>query len=225
MADLQQRQGMALLLALAIAGGGWWWFVRSRPPDLPLPPVAVAPPANDSAAPPAVVPPAIISVTIEGEVRSPGCYQLPAGSTLRAALARAGGLTDAARSAALTLEVPLHADTTIYVPPQLLPGRFTATAPLTDRDLLHLPRRHAVPASGNTPERAAANSVAAGDQINLNTVTREQLLILPRIGPKTADAILEYRAKVGRLRSLDELRNIPRIGDKTLAALRDRVTL
>lgn len=226
MAELQQRQGIALLVTLAVAGAGWWWYAQRA--AVPAAPLAAATLPGDTRPAALAGDSAAVMILLEGEVARPGRYAVPAGATLAAALAAAGGATAAARLTDIDLHKILLSDTAVYIPPQLTARRFTAGSPLTDRDLIHIPRRGAAGAA--TAATAAASSGSAGSAavetiVNLNTATREQLLTLPRIGPKTAEAILEYRAKVGAFRTIDELRNIPRIGDKTIAALRDRVTL
>ncbi|MCS7052898.1 MAG: helix-hairpin-helix domain-containing protein [Ignavibacterium sp.] len=50
--------------------------------------------------------------------------------------------------------------------------------------------------------------------INLNTATKEQLMSLPGIGEKTAEAIINMREKIGKFRKLEELKRVKGIGDK-----------
>jgi competence protein ComEA len=61
--------------------------------------------------------------------------------------------------------------------------------------------------------------------IPLNTATAEELDILPGIGPKTAQAIVEFREKNGKFGSPDDLLQVPGIGPKKLAALRPHITI
>lgn len=66
-------------------------------------------------------------------------------------------------------------------------------------------------------------------RISLNHATADQLDRLPGIGPIYASRIIEYRERKKRekgqgFESVDELLNVPGIGPKRLAALRDRVT-
>jgi competence protein ComEA len=59
--------------------------------------------------------------------------------------------------------------------------------------------------------------------VNLNTATLEQLDTLDGVGPATAKKILDYRTEHGGFGSVEELDQIPGIGEKRLAALRERV--
>jgi competence protein ComEA len=59
--------------------------------------------------------------------------------------------------------------------------------------------------------------------VDLNTATGEQLDTLDGIGPGMAGRILEYRKEHGGFGSVEELGQVPGIGDKRLAALREKV--
>ena len=79
----------------------------------------------------------------------------------------------------------------------------------------------------STDERPASGDVPPADRplarMNLNTATSGQLQQLPRIGPKTAERILAYRAAHGGFRSVEELVNVKGIGPKTLERLQPLV--
>jgi competence ComEA-like helix-hairpin-helix protein len=59
--------------------------------------------------------------------------------------------------------------------------------------------------------------------IDLNTATMSQLEELPGIGPVTAKAILEFRAKSGPFRRVEDLLSVRRISQKKLEKLRPYV--
>lgn len=61
--------------------------------------------------------------------------------------------------------------------------------------------------------------------VNLNTATVEQLEALNGIGPAKAQAIVDYRKKNGNFKTVDDLNNVPGIGDKTLAKLKPEITV
>jgi competence protein ComEA len=61
--------------------------------------------------------------------------------------------------------------------------------------------------------------------VNLNTATQEQLETLNGVGPAKAQAIIEYRKKNGNFKTVDDLNNVPGIGDKTLAKLKPELTV
>ncbi len=61
--------------------------------------------------------------------------------------------------------------------------------------------------------------------ININTATAEELETLKGIGPAKAEAIVAYREQNGPFSSVDDLVNVTGIGEKTLANIRDKITV
>jgi competence protein ComEA len=62
-------------------------------------------------------------------------------------------------------------------------------------------------------------------KVNINRATATEFDSLPRIGPTIAERIVDFRDKNGPFGSIDELGNVPGIGDTTLAGIRDQLTL
>ena len=61
--------------------------------------------------------------------------------------------------------------------------------------------------------------------VNINTASVHHLQRISGIGETRAQAIVEYREAHGGFRSVDELVNVSGIGEKTLDAMRDRLTV
>lgn len=59
--------------------------------------------------------------------------------------------------------------------------------------------------------------------MDLNTATREELMLLPGVGDKTAGRILEKRAKTGGFKSIEDLMTIKGIGEKKFDRLKPYV--
>jgi competence protein ComEA len=58
---------------------------------------------------------------------------------------------------------------------------------------------------------------ALGVPVDLNLATKEDLIIVPGIGEKTAEKILALRNKKGRFKNIEELMEIKGIKEKKLA--------
>lgn len=61
--------------------------------------------------------------------------------------------------------------------------------------------------------------------VNINTADEAALTSLPNVGPAKAKAIVAYRTQKGPFKSVDDLKDVPGIGDKTLQTLRDKITV
>jgi competence protein ComEA len=61
--------------------------------------------------------------------------------------------------------------------------------------------------------------------ININTADEAQLTSLKGIGPVKAKAITQYRQEHGPFKTVDDLKKVPGIGDKTLASLKPFITV
>ena len=72
---------------------------------------------------------------------------------------------------------------------------------------------------------AGAKKHPPAKPINLNTATAAQLEELPGVGPATAKAILDFRAKSGPIRRVEDLLSVHGISQKKLQKLRPYVAI
>lgn len=75
--------------------------------------------------------------------------------------------------------------------------------------------------SGQTEKEEEKNP----GKVPINRADETELDTLPGIGPALAKAIVEYREENGGFSSLEELMEVPGIGEKKFAELKDRVSL
>lgn len=68
-------------------------------------------------------------------------------------------------------------------------------------------------------------AAAAFAALDLNTATKEQLDGLPGIGPKKAEAIVQYRAEKGPFKSVEQLKEVSGIGEKIFQGIKNEVTV
>src|SRR3954454_12111994 len=204
MPDLRRSNAVLYVLAgvLVVVAGGRWVRAAGHPSG----PVGTPPAARadagvrvESAGGGEAV------VHVAGEVRSPGVYRLGAGTRVEEALRRAGGPTRHANLDAINLAAKVEDGRQVIVP------RRAGTAPASG----------ATPAPGGGAGEAPAPAVP----VTLNTAGADELGTLDGVGPATAQNILAYLQEHGGFGSIDELDQVPGIGEKRLAALRPHVTV
>ena len=61
--------------------------------------------------------------------------------------------------------------------------------------------------------------------VNLNTASKDELQAVKGIGPKNADAIIEFRKKNGPFKTVDDLKNVKGFGDKSVDSIRSELTV
>ncbi len=169
-----------------------------------------------------------VTVSVAGAVNRPDVYRLPAGSIVEDAVIAAGGYAENADPTGINRAAKLIDGTTLTVP--------TARSVYVDSDagpaLRIVSPVTNIPAylPGSAPQPAGQQSVpgavraVVSGKVNINTASRAELETLPRIGPKLADAIIEYRSK-HPFRSIEEIQNVPRIGPKTFDGLKELITV
>ncbi len=72
---------------------------------------------------------------------------------------------------------------------------------------------------------AWAQAGAPKAKININTAPAADLESLPRIGPKVAQRIVEYRTQNGNFKKIEDLMKVKGIGEKIFAQIKDLITV
>ncbi len=138
-----------------------------------------------------------IVVYIEGAIAKPGLVYAPSDARLGEIINLSGGLLALADADNLNMAKPVK-----------------------DGDKITVPFKKTLPS-----EKRESNPAKPEELININTASAEELQKLPRIGPSTAKKIIEYREEHGDFKTIDEIKNVPRIGEKTFDKLKDMITV
>src|SRR5512136_1226764 len=72
---------------------------------------------------------------------------------------------------------------------------------------------------------AHAQTTAPKARININTAPASELETLPRIGPKVAQRIIDFRTKNGNFKKVEEIMKVQGIGEKIYEEIKDLITV
>ena len=148
-----------------------------------------------------------IIVEIKGEVAKPDVYQLEEGSIIKDLIDMAGGVTEEADLSKIN-----RAE-------ELLNHELIIIGNINDET------ESSVVQNSSTSSSNGNNSDKGSTLININTADLEQLKGITGIGNIKAQSIIDYREANGGFKSLEELKNVDGIGDKTFEKIKDQITL
>lgn len=132
-----------------------------------------------------------LTAHVSGAVADPGLVRLATGARVADALAAAGGATARADLSAVNLAAPVRDGDQIIVPVSAAGGDGAVPAPGPD------------------------------GKVRVNRATAAELEALPGVGPVLARRIVEYREAHGSFSEIEDLLDVPGIGEAKLATLRD----
>ena len=72
---------------------------------------------------------------------------------------------------------------------------------------------------------APASSEKASGVVNLNTASAEQIALLPRLGAKVAQRVVEYRKANGGFKRVEDLMEVKGIGEKLFHTLKGHIAI
>ena len=72
---------------------------------------------------------------------------------------------------------------------------------------------------------AYAQTAAPKAKVNINTATASELETLPRVGPKVAQRIIDFRTKNGNFKKVEEIMKVQGIGEKVFDDIKDLITV
>jgi competence protein ComEA len=128
---------------------------------------------------------------VAGKVQNPGVYQLPQGSRVIDALNAAGNQLKGVDISYINLARVLVDGEQILIGANKQQGL-----------------------------KVKPKKITIDNPLDINRATLAQLDTLPGIGPVTGQRIIDYRTKVGRINSIDELKKISGLGGSKFEEIR-----
>ncbi|WP_055668318.1 ComEA family DNA-binding protein [Desnuesiella massiliensis] len=138
-----------------------------------------------------------LTVEIKGEVKKPDVYIITEGSIIKDLITEAGGITEKADL-----------------------SKINQARKLKDGDCISI---YSKDDSSLSTFSNGSQSASNDGMINVNTATKDELMKVPGIGEVTAAKIIEFREKNGNFKSLEDLKKVGRIGDKTLEKFKEKL--
>lgn len=149
-----------------------------------------------------------IKVEIKGEIKHPGVYTMEQDSRLQDLIYKAGGLKkDADTDNMQSLAQKLKDEECIII--------------YNKKDS----KNKKIASVSNNSIESSSQTGNEQQVININTANLEELQKINGVGPVTAQNIIDYREKNGGFKSIEDLKNVDRIGDKTFEKMKDSITV
>lgn len=147
----------------------------------------------------------MIMVDVAGAVVRPSVVELTEGSRVFEAIEKAGGLTVEADMSVTNQAEVLIDGQKVYIP--------------TKQEVLENRK------GSSASDFSYHEDLGRSRLININTADSETLQQLSGVGPATADKIINYRNENGKFRSIEDIKNVNGIGDKTFEKFKSKITV
>lgn len=161
-------------------------------------------------------------VDIKGEVINLGIYTLKKYSRIIDCIELAGGLTENANTTVLNLSKKITDEMVIIVYSNAEVAEFKKTKEL---------EKQVQDSCIQKNEDSLKNDACIDDDssntslISINTATEDELSSLSGIGPSKAKQIVEYRTTNGPFKTIEDIKQVPGIGDSIFAQIKDYITI
>ncbi|MBZ8175723.1 helix-hairpin-helix domain-containing protein [Staphylococcus delphini] len=146
-----------------------------------------------------------IIVDIKGAVKNPNTYEMQSDDRMKQLLDKAKPLKDADLS------------------------RVNLAEKLTDQKMIYIPSQGEVASTNSShasqQDHTLATSTSQNISVNLNTADEKELTQIPGIGPSKAQTIIKHREENGPFQSVENLKDVKGIGEKTFEKLKDYLTI
>ena len=162
-------------------------------------------------------------VDIKGQINNPGIYEVVISSRVIDVINLAGGLTVNADTSVINLSKKVIDEMVIIIYSKDEVTNFKKT-----KEIEQQVQDQCIQKDENSLKNDAcisSNKNTNTTKVSINNASIEELMTLPGIGDSKAKDIIDYRTKNGPFKKLEDLKNIPGIGENVYNKLKENITL
>ena len=148
---------------------------------------------------------------ITGAVVNNGIVEVKESARINDVIEAAGGVTDDADLSNVNLAYAVKDGQKIYIP--------------SKNDKEDIEDLKIISDEAGTDIINEGDEVQSSGKVNINTATKEELQTLSGIGESTASKIITYREENGKFKKIEDIKNVPGIGDAKFENIKDKITV
>ena len=154
----------------------------------------------------------MIVVHIAGEVKKPGIVKTKEGARIADIIEEAGGLTENANITNINLAYIIEDGQKITIPSK------NQKVEAKQEEYIQTENEQGI----INEEQGISNK---NQVLNINRATKEELQTLQGIGESTAEKIITYRKENGNFKQIEDIKNVPGIGDAKYENIKDKISV
>ena len=154
----------------------------------------------------------MIVVHIAGEVKKPGIVKTKEGARIADIIEEAGGLTENANITNINLAYIIEDGQKITIPSK------DQKVEAKQEEYIQTENEQGI----INEEQGIFNK---NQVLNINRATKEELQTLQGIGESTAEKIITYRKENGNFKQIEDIKNVPGIGDAKYENIKDKISV
>ena len=168
-------------------------------------------------------------VDIKGAVKTPGVYKLKENSRVIDVINEAGGLNDDADTSIINLSKKIFDEMfiVIYTKDEIKDYK---TKTISTKEINNQINKNIVVIDENNDANIKNSSKLKEENnenkiININTASKDELLLITGIGESKALAIISYRKEKGDFKQIEDIKNVSGIGDALFEKIKNYITV
>lgn len=162
-------------------------------------------------------------VDIKGQINNPGIYTLDSNSRVIDVIEKAGGLTENANTTVINLSKKITDEMVIIIYSNDEVKEFEKTKE-KEEIIQSKCRQNEIYSLENNACISTIKEETINSKISINKATKEELMTLQGIGEAKAKDIIDYREKNGEFTNIEDIKNVPGIGENLFAQIKENIT-